>query len=221
MGENMPDLRTPGLDVSKFQPTVDWAKVAAAGMKFVFARASYGTGAATEPLFKSHWQGAKAAGLIRGAYHFFVPTSDARAQAQLFLSQVRSAIAPGETDYLPAVIDVEMQPGNVLAADYVGGIEAWIAAVEADPLFVGRKTIIYTTASFWATLGNPAGFGDHPLWVADYSKDPPRMPKGWASYAFFQKSQSGTVNGIAGKIDVDFFNGDIDVLTAMTAPLTV
>jgi lysozyme len=190
-------------------------------MKFVFARASYGTGAATEPLFKSHWQGAKAAGLIRGAYHFFVPASDAGAQAQLFLSQVRSAIAPGEADYLPAVIDVEMQPGNVSAADYVGGVEAWIAAVEADPLFVGRKTIIYTTASFWATLGNPAGFGDHPLWVADYSKDPPRMPKGWASHAFFQKSQEGTVNGIAGKIDVDFFNGDIDVLTAMTMPRTV
>ena len=55
----MPDLRTPGLDVSKFQPTVDWAKVKAAGMQFVFARASYGTGAATEPTFKSHWQGAK------------------------------------------------------------------------------------------------------------------------------------------------------------------
>ena len=46
------------------------------------------------------------------------------------------------------------------------------------------------------------------------------MPKGWAAYAFFQKSQDGTVNGIAGKIDVDFFNGDIDALTAMTQPLT-
>lgn len=216
----MPDTRTPGLDVSKFQPEIDWAKVAAAGMKFVIARASYGTGAATEPLFKSHWQGAKAAGLIRGAYHFFVPTSDAGAQARLFLSQFRSAVVAGENAYLPAVIDVEMKPGDVSVANYIAGIKAWIAAVEADPLFAGRKTIVYTTASFWATLGNPAGFSDHPLWVADYSQDPPRMPKGWASYAFFQKSQEGTVNGIAGKIDVDFFNGDIDVLTAMTTPLT-
>jgi lysozyme len=216
----MPDLRIPGLDVSKFQPNIDWAKVKAAGMQFVFARASYGTGAATEPTFKSHWQGAKAAGLIRGAYHFFVPADDAGAQARLFLSQCRGAVAPGETAYLPAVIDVEMQPGDVSVANYVAGVKTWIAAVEGDPLFAGRKTIIYTTASFWATLGNPAGFGDHPLWVADYSQDPPRMPKGWASYAFFQKAQDGTVNGIAGKIDVDFFNGDIDVLTAMTTPLT-
>ncbi len=216
----MPDSRIPGLDVSKFQPTIDWAKVAAAGMQFAFARASYGTGAATEPTFKSHWQGAKAAGLIRGAYHFFVPADDAEAQAQLFLSQLRAAIAPGENAYLPAVIDVEMQPDDVSAADYVAGINTWIAAVEDDPLFAGRKTIIYTTANFWATLGNPAGFSDNPLWVADYSQDPPRMPKGWASYAFFQKAQDGTVNGIAGKIDVDFFNGDIDVLTAMTTAMT-
>ena len=216
----MPDLRTPGLDVSKFQPNVDWAKVKAAGMQFVFARASYGISAQTETTFKSHWQGAKAAGLIRGAYHFFVPVDDAGAQAQLFLSQVRSAVAPGENAYLPAVIDVEMQPDGISIAHYVAGVKAWIAAVEADPLFAGRKTIIYTTARFWATLGDPVGFGDHPLWVADYSQDPPRMPKGWASYAFFQKSQDGTVNGIAGKIDSDFFDGDIDLLMAMTTPLT-
>jgi lysozyme len=215
----MADLRTPGLDVSKYQPNVDWAKVKAAGMQFMFARASYGTAAATEMTFKAHWQGSKTAGLIRGAYHFFVPADDAHMQAKLFLSQIHGALAPGENAYLPAVIDVEMQPGSVSIANYVAGVKTWIAAVEADPLFAGRKTIIYTTASFWATLGNPVGFGDHPLWVADYSQDPPRMPKGWASYAFFQKSQDGTVNGIAGKIDSNFFNGDIDVLTAMTAPL--
>jgi lysozyme len=216
----MADLRVPGLDVSKFQPSVDWAKVKAAGMQFMFARASYGISAQTETTFKAHWQGAKAAGLIRGAYHFFVPADDANAQAKLFLSQMHGALAPGENAYLPAVIDVEMQPGTVSIANYVAGVKAWIAAVEADPLFAGRKTIIYTTASFWATLGNPPGFSDHPLWVADYGQDPPRMPKGWASYSFFQKSQDGTVNGIAGKIDADFFNGDIDVLTAMTAALT-
>ncbi|HEX3972288.1 MAG TPA: hypothetical protein VHX19_13245 [Stellaceae bacterium] len=39
-------------------------------------------------------------------------------------------------------------------------------------------------------------------------------------YAFFQKSQDGTVDGIAGKIDADFFNGDSDVLSAMTTALT-
>jgi lysozyme len=215
----MTDVRTLGLDVSKFQSHVDWTKVKAAGMKFVFARASYGINAQTEPTLRSHWQGAKAAGLIRGAYHFFVPGDDVGAQAALFLSQLRSAIAPSESAYLPAVIDVEMQPGSVSIANYVAGVKAWIAAVEADRLFAGRKTIIYTTANFWATLGNPTGFSDRPLWVADYSQDPPRLPRGWTSYAFFQKAQDGTVNGIAGKIDIDFFNGDLDVLTAMTTPL--
>jgi lysozyme len=131
---------------------------------------------------------------------------------------MRSALAPSETAYLPAVIDVEAPPNGVSAANYVAGIKAWIAAVEGDPLFKGRKTIIYTTQSFWASLGNPAGFNDHPLWVADYGQDPPRVPAGWTAYAFFQKSQSGNIDGIPGNADVDFFNGDIDILTAMTTP---
>jgi lysozyme len=216
----MVDLRVPGLDVSKFQPSVDWAKVKAAGMQFVFIRASYGVGSNSEPTFKPHWQGAKAAGLIRGAYHFFVPADDGAAQAQLFLSQMKSALAPGESVYLPAVLDVEAQPNGVSTAAYVAGVAAWLGAVEADPIFAGRTSILYTTASFWTSLGNPAGFGDRPLWVADYSQDPPRLPKGWTGYAFLQKSQSGQVDGIAGNIDLDFFNGDIDVLTAMATPLT-
>ena len=213
----MADLRTPGVDVSKWQANVDWAKVVKAGMQFAFVRASNGDVAANEQMFAPHWKAAKAAGMaIRGAYHYFEPGQPAADQAKLFLNQMHSALAPGETAYLPAVIDVEAPPNGVSAATYVAGIKAWIAAVEADPLFKGRKTIIYTTQSFWASLGNPTGFNDHPLWVADYGQDPPRMPAGWAAYAFFQKSQSGNIDGIPGAADVDFFNGDIDILTAMT-----
>lgn len=217
----MADIRTPGVDVSKWQPDVDWAKIIKAGMQFTFVRASCGTTAANEQMFVPHWRAAKAAGMkVRGAYHFFEPAQSAADQATLFLSQMRAALAPGETVYLPAVIDVEQQATGVSAANYVAGVKAWLAAVEADPLFAGRKSIVYTTQGFWAELGNPAGFSDRSLWVADFSKDPPRIPSGWASFAFFQKSQSGQVDGIPGDADLDFFNGDIDVLTAMTAPPT-
>lgn len=217
----MADLRIPGVDVSKWQPDVDWAKIIAAGMQFAFVRASNGTGAANEQMFVPHWRAAKAAGMaVRGAYHYFEPGQSAADQAALFLSQVRSALTAGESAYLPAVLDVEAPPNGVAAAAYVAGITAWLGAVEADPLFAGRKSIVYTTQSFWAELGNPAGFSSRPLWIADYSQDPPRLPSGWSTYAFFQKSQTGSVSGIPGNADLDFFNGDIDVLTAMTAPLT-
>ena len=217
----MADLRVPGVDVSKWQPNVDWAKIIAAGMQFAFVRASCGTTAANEQMFVPHWRAAKAAGMaIRGAYHYFEPAQSAADQATLFLTQVRSALAAGENAYLPAVLDVEAPPNGVTAAAYVAGITAWLGAVEADPLFAGRTSIIYTTQSFWAQLGNPAGFSNRPLWIADYSQDPPRLASGWATYAFFQKSQTGQVAGIPGNADLDFFNGDADVLTAMTSPLT-
>jgi len=57
---------TPGIDVSYYQGTIDWSRVAAAGTKFAFIRVSDGT-TFHDPKFDSYWTGSKNAGLIRGA----------------------------------------------------------------------------------------------------------------------------------------------------------
>ena len=145
----------------------------------------------------------------------------AGAQARLFLSQLRGAVAPGENAYLPAVIDVEMQPNDVSsAANYVAGVQELDLDGRGRSAFRRPQDDHLHDGELLGVARQSRRLRDHPLWVADYGQDPPRLPNGWSSYAFFQKAQDGTVNGIAGKIDVDFFNGDIDVLTAMTTPLT-
>src|SRR5438045_3009672 len=56
-----------GIDVSKWQGTITWPKVKAAGIEYAFIRVSDGT-ASRDPKFATNWAGAKAAGIIRGPY---------------------------------------------------------------------------------------------------------------------------------------------------------
>ncbi len=63
----------PGIDVSYWNAGIDWPKVRAAGQRFTFIKASEGDGY-LDPTFDDNWRGAKAAGLLRGAYHFFRAT---------------------------------------------------------------------------------------------------------------------------------------------------
>lgn len=208
-----------GIDVSKFQSSIDWPKARATGREFVFMRASDGTNPANETTLASKWAAARAAGFVCGAYHFFRPSADLAAvqsQASLFLGRFNEAVPVVETGYLPAVVDVEVSPGAVSKADYARGVRTWIDAIEASPRFQGLSTIIYTRASLWSELGNPPEFATHPLWVADYSQDPPRLPAPWGRWTFFQYSESSTVDGIAGHVDADRFDGSRADLLALT-----
>ena len=69
--------KTMGIDVSYYQGTIDWTRVAAAGVKFAFIRLSDGTGS-KDSKFATNWPKAKAAGSIRGAYQYSVPARTSR-----------------------------------------------------------------------------------------------------------------------------------------------
>lgn len=191
-----------GIDVSKFQRTVDWHKVKNAGMSFAFARAiDDKTGTKADPFFANNWTGMKDAGLFRGAYHFFRPKRDPVKAANLFASVV-GLLGKGD---LPPVIDVEDDDG-VSVANILDGVKTWIDITEAA---LNRKVMIYTFTPFWRdTLGNSTRFSDHPLWVAHFTNAAqPRFPSAFPRFAFWQHSQSGTVPGVNGAVDLDRFNG--------------
>jgi lysozyme len=196
-----------GIDVSHYQGTVDWAQVAGAGMAFAFVKATQGA-SNVDPLFAQNWDGARAAGLLCGAYHFFQPGVDPAQQAAHFLSVL--GIPPAVAGALPPVLDVETL-GNQTAAQVVQGIETWLAAVQAA---AGCTPIVYTAPGFWAKLGTTA-FGSYPLWVAEYGVSTPKLPAGWTAWAFWQSSQSGRVAGVAGSVDLDVFQGSRDDLAKL------
>ena len=80
-------------------------KVRNVQLGFVFIKATEGI-VNTDPQFKRNWKKSKQAGMIRGAYHFFLATKDGREQAQNFISMVDL-----EEGDLPPVVDIEQTYG--------------------------------------------------------------------------------------------------------------
>ncbi len=196
-----------GIDVSYWQGTVDWNAVAADGIEFAFIRVSDGV-TTFDTQFPGNWAGARQAGIIRGVYQFFRPGQDAIAQADLLLSNMGTL----EPDDLPPVIDVEAtdgQPANVI----VDKIGQWLNRVEAA---TGRQPIIYTGKYFWQDNVGTDIYSSYPLWIAQYGPVCPDLPNQWQEWVFFQTSSTGSVNGIAGNVDTNLFNGNIEDLLIFT-----
>lgn len=204
-----------GIDCSHWQGTIKWEQVAAAGIEFAIIKATEGTGWLDDQ-FRNNWNGAKANGILRGAYHYLRPGLDVEDQ----IDHYTDVVGPlGERDLIPW-LDVETaQPGvnqpAVPLAQVVDEVaEAVSLLVDAYDCPVG----IYTGKWFWDDLPQPqAGqFGGHPLWVATYYKDGkpgnPLLPKGWNKYAIHQHSSMGRVAGIAGNVDLNWTPGAITSL---------
>jgi lysozyme len=195
--------RIQGIDVSHFQGTVNWQEVKQAGMKFAFAKATEGQ-SYVDSQFTNNWTNIKAAGLLRGAYHFFDAGVDGNSQAHHFLQTVQL-----EANDLPPVIDVEAA-ASANNAEILQEVQNWLDVVEGT---LNRLPMIYTTASFWDSHLNH-NFGKYPLWIAEYGVSEPKIPAGWTSWQFWQSSQSGSVEGVAGSTDMDYFNGSYSELLA-------
>ncbi len=77
--------RLKGMDVSKFQGTIDWSKVS--GIDFVLVRAGYGNDISQKgPMFDANVKAALSRGLAVGAYWFSyaVSAADAAKEATVF-----------------------------------------------------------------------------------------------------------------------------------------
>ena len=189
-----------GIDVSKYQQIISWESVKEMKVKnvqlgFAFIKATEGI-ANTDQQFNRNWKKSKQAGVIRGAYHFFLATKDGRGQAENFISVVDL-----ERGDLPPVVDVEQTYGvkpDVLRRE----LKEWLDVVE---FYYGVKPIIYTNVDFYSRhLGKE--FNSYPLWAAHYMEyNMPRIDRNWQ---FWQHSEQGRVNGILSKVDFNVFNGD-------------
>ena len=180
-----------GLDVSHYQGEINWRAVAADGIRFCFIKATEGT-ADIDPKFKENWVGADAAGLLRGAYHFFRPELNPEQQAQHFLSVVEL-----DSRALPPALDIEVADG-VTPTNLRSAIRSWVDTIGSA---TSCKPIIYADPYFWREDVH-AEFGDYPLWLACYAAKP-EIPSNWKSWTFWQYTDRGSVSGIEGNVDLD------------------
>jgi len=216
-----PTLATvPGIDVSHFQGTINWTSVKNAGIEFAFAKATEGVDF-IDVNFVQYMNGARAAGVLIGPYHFARPDSsvsnplDAANEANDFVD----AIQPYYQQYLgkivAPVLDVERLPYADTAANRAANkafLSNWVRnfnTVVVDRL--GIMPIIYVN-SYYATTFLETNINQYPLWLANYNYTPPTTPPPaqwgvWSHWDFWQYTSSGSVSGISGNVDRDLFNG--------------
>jgi lysozyme len=189
-----------GIDVSRYQQIISWEsvkemQVSNIRLTFAFIKATEGNGN-VDPFFKRNWRKAKDAGIVRGAYHFFICSKDGKKQAQNFIKRVTL-----ESGDLPPVLDVE-QTNGASETTIRKRVRDWLVTMEE---YYGAKPIIYTNVYFYERYLQ-GHFDDYPLWVAHYLEaHQPRIKRDWA---FWQHSEQGRVDGIRAKVDFNVFKGD-------------
>ena len=193
-----------GIDVSGHQGNVDWVAQWNAGKRFVWAKATEGTGY-KNPYFAQQYNGSYNQGFIRGAYHFALPDrSSGATQANYFSSGGGGWSGDGKT--LPGALDMEYNPyGATCYGLSQASMTNWIRDFSNTYKARWNKyPAIYTSTSWWNQCVGSSFGATNPLWVARYASAPGTLPIGWSVYTVWQYSSS--------PIDQNSFNGAYDRL---------
>lgn len=199
-----------GVDISKWQASVNFSSVRNAGKSFVIAKASEGWGY-QDAYYTTNKSGAMAAGLGFTGYHYARPDlnpalSDASLEADWFVSVLNL-----QHGMLVPALDLEVH-GTLTATQLQEWVKTWLARVYA---LTGVRAMIYTSPNFWSSyMGGTRWFADNGysvLWVAHWTTGAaPSVPAenwGGRSWTFWQYTNCGSVPGISGCVDLDRFNG--------------
>jgi lysozyme len=196
------DHAVHGVDVSRWQGDIDWQTLRSQGANFAYIKATDG-GDHLDPNFMKNWAGAQAAGIRRGAYHFFYWCRTAAEQAEWFIRNV-----PRVKGALPPVIDVEFNHQSDCKRrwareDVIEKMQVFMDRLERH---YGQRPIVYTSPDFYRAYLNGA-FPHHAFWLRSVAQHPAKVYPG-REWVFWQYSGSGLSNGVDGRIDLNVFRGD-------------
>ena len=197
------DYPIHGIDVSKFQGDIDWNAVARSGVKFAWIKATEG-GDRLDDRFQANWDGAKAAGVPHGAYHFVYWCRPPMEEMAFFEQN-----APVEADALPPVLDVEATPTSPTCHKHLtenGAIADMRVMLQEMERHYGKRPIIHTTVDFYQAILSDGAFMDYPIWVRS-TKHNPAVKYGSRAWAFWQYQSDGQTPGVNGNVDRDVFYG--------------
>ncbi len=181
-----------GMDVSKWQGEIDWAKVKESGVQFAVLRAYAGK---PDPMFEKHYAAAKAAGIPVGAYLYSYADTPEKAQAE---AKTLLTLLEGKQLEYPVYFDIEDKVQTALAKEKIESLtKAFCDALEEAGYFVG----IYSYKSFLEQNFSAGMLTRYAVWVAHtgVSSTTYRYP-----YGMWQYSHTGQIAGISGDVDLNF-----------------
>ena len=196
----------PGIDVSHWQGSPDWAAAKADGIRFAIAKATEGQ-TFVDGEYARNRSHADSLRLAFTAYHFARPDTtrhDALREADHFIDTARLV-----GRHLIPVLDLEVS-GGLGPRKLRAWTRTWLERVRER---LGVKAMIYTTPSFWLEhMGDSAWFANngYRLWIAHWHVEEPRVPAGnWGGqgWTVWQHTDCGSVSGIDACVDRDRYAG--------------
>ena len=190
------------IDVSRYQGTIDWAQVAAAGYKGAMLKtvstnhklSKRADGLYIDPTFETNYRNARAAGLDVGVYYYTYATSEAMADAELAL--VRQAVY-GKELTLPVAVDVEENKLKRLSTLDLSNLTAY-ALEQVEKMGFYAQLYTYTGYSYELDMQRLASRWD--VWLSDTTGHTPAV--GY-HYNAHQHTSKGRVPGISGNVDLN------------------
>ena len=187
-----------GIDVSKWNGSIDWNKVKNSGINYVIIRCGYRgstTGALIEdPTFRKNIKGATAAGLKVGIYFFTQATNEVEAVEEA--SMTLSLISGYKISY-PVFLDVEGSGGRgdaIDAATRTKVINAYCQTIRNS----GYTPGVYANKTWLEKRFSPSAISAR-IWLAQYAT----KPSYGGGYQMWQYTSKGKVNGIGGNVDMN------------------
>lgn len=186
---------TCGIDISAHNGHVDFRRLHGAGVDFVYIKASEGA-TWRDPLFEENYLAATSTpGLAVGAYHFFRFDVEGWRQSVNLLRAIN-----GRRLDLPVAIDIEEwgNPGGHSTDAIISSLRSMVELLRQ----AGREVIIYTNKNGYHRFVK-GRLDDIDLWICSFT-DPPLRDR--ARWTLWQHSHVGTIDGVAGPVDLNTFN---------------
>ncbi|MBQ6583225.1 MAG: hypothetical protein IJH77_05295 [Mogibacterium sp.] len=196
-----------GIDVSYWQGTINWTKVKAAGIQFAILRCAYRTESSgelnTDSTFVTNMKGAQAAGIPVGVYIYSqaINASEGVAEANYAINLIEKSGCKSNVKY-PVVIDSEGSSSSRLVKKAtVTSRTAAAAAFCEQVIKKGYTPMIYASTSWLNNKLDMTKLRKYKVWVAQYYKEVTYE----GPYQCWQYTSSGSVNGISGRVDMNYW----------------
>lgn len=193
-----------GIDVSKWNGTIDWKNVKADGIDYVIIRDGFGN-ATVDPQFESYIQGASYAGLKIGVYWFSYATSVTKTKEED--AKCLETIAPYR-DKITYPVFYDFEYDSVDYAKKLGiTITKDLSSKMADEFLTAIKNAGYITGIYTnKDFGDKYFYEDmlfaNNLWIAQYSSACTYN----RPYMMLQYTDKGTINGIGTSNEPAYFD---------------
>lgn len=207
-------MQIKGIDVSKYQGIIDWAKVKASGIRFAMLRAGwshYGGGITVDECFHENIKGATKAGIDVGVYVYSYDRSVGA--AVISAKAVIDLLKPYKLSY-PVAYDIEYEKWNTSVGKGKINTDLTIAFLE-EIKKAGYYPMVYASKDFYENYLVESRLLGYDKWVAQYATACTYQKP----YTIWQRSSSGTVDGIKGNVDLNYCYVDYPSIISPSKPV--